>query len=108
MRLKPARAHDCGVRDGLTDVEHRLLEQLAILGQFDGAQRRTEQAHVEALERAQFRELDREVQPRLASERREQRVRTLALDDRLDVRRHERLQIDGVGHLRIRHDRRRI
>src|SRR5207249_6914719 len=41
------------------DFPHRLLEQLAVLGNLDGLDRRTNQLDLELIERAAVREVDR-------------------------------------------------
>jgi hypothetical protein len=51
---------------------------------------------------------ERRVQPGLAPERRQQRVGALLLEDLRDRLERDRLDVDRVGRLRVRHDRRRI
>src|SRR5207237_8240978 len=63
------------------DLLHRGLDQLAVLGLLDRGQLRADQLDAEAIERAVFRERDRGVERRLAAERRQERLRPLALDD---------------------------
>ena len=87
---------------------HLALEALAVFGEFDRLDRRPQQLDVVALEDAGFVEFDGEVEAGLAAERRQQRVRPLARDDRFDRRDGQRLEIDRVGDLGIGHDRRRI
>ena len=60
------------------------------------------------VEDAGVREIDREVERRLAADRRQDRVGPLALDDRLEELRRERLDVGAVGQLRVGHDRRRV
>ena len=90
------------------DLEHLALEALAVFGEPDRLDRRAEQLDAVALEHAGFVELDREVEAGLPAQRRQQRVRALARDDRFDRCDGQRLEIDRVGHLGIGHDRRRI
>ena len=83
-------------------------ELLAVLRPPDHVDGRTDQLHAEVVERAALRELDREVERRLAAERREQRVRALALEHGGDAREIERLDVRAVGEPRVGHDRRRV
>ena len=53
-------------------------------------------------------EIERTVQRRLAAHRRQQGVRALLGDDALQRGPVNGLDIRGIGHLRVRHDRRRI
>ena len=53
-------------------------------------------------------ERDGRVERGLAAERREQRVGALLGDDLLDELRRDRLDVRGVGELRVGHDRRRV
>ena len=53
-------------------------------------------------------EVDREIERRLAADRRQQRIGTLALDDRREHFRRQRLDVRAIGEIRIGHDRRRI
>ena len=92
------------------DPVHRLAEQLAVLGLVDrlgvGAD------HLDARSapaRPARRERQRGVERGLAAHGRQQRVRAArAGDDLLDDLRRDRLDIGGVGQLRIGHDRRRV
>ena len=59
---------------------HRLLEAAAVLGAVDRLEPRSDQADPQPLEVAGLRERDRDVQRGLAAERREQHVRSFALD----------------------------
>ena len=60
---------------------HRLAERLAVLGAVDRVVVGADQLDPEALERAVVVQRLREVERRLAAERRQQRVGALALDD---------------------------
>jgi hypothetical protein len=115
------RPHDCGQRavvelcergddDGLRHRQsggrHRLPEGEAVLRAADRREIGADQLH--AAEPAGLRELDCEVERRLAAERGQERVGPLALDhggDRVGV---ERLEVGGVGPLGVGHDRRRV
>jgi hypothetical protein len=50
----------------------------------------------------------RDVQRGLPAQRRQDRVRLLRRDDHLDVLGRKRLDVGGVGELRVGHDRRRV
>ena len=90
------------------DLLHRLAEQLAVLGLVDGLGRGADHLDAELLQHAHLAERQRAVQRRLPAHGRQQRVRPLLLDDlRHDLRR-DRLDVGGVGELRVGHDRRRI
>src|SRR5438034_1227108 len=95
-------------REREADALHRLLEELAVLGLPDRGELGADQLDAEALERAVLGERDREVQARLAAERREQRLRPLALDDLGDELGRERLHVGPLGELRVGHDRRGV
>ena len=88
--------------------DHRLLEQLAILGQLHDLDRRADQLHAPLREHARLVEIDREVERGLASNGRQQRVRALATDDVAHAFDSQRLDIRSVGNLGIGHDRGRI
>ena len=90
------------------DLAHRVLEQLAVFGDLDRVDRRADQLDAVLLEHAVLGELDREVERRLAADGRQQRVRPLALDDRGEHFRRQRLDVGAVGELRVGHDRRRV
>src|SRR6185295_10334823 len=108
------RGKVAGLRDddGLghlqADVANRFAEELAILGAPNGVEARADQLDAEVVQNPASRQLAREVQSRLAAERRQKRVRLLAPEDgcnRLEV---ERLDIRPVGEAWVGHDRRRV
>ena len=99
---------EAALRHVEADRAHRVLEQLPILGDLDRLDRRANQLDVVLLERAGVREIDRQVERRLAADRRQQRVGPLALDDRREDFRRQRLDVGAVGQLRVGHDRRRV
>ena len=70
-----------GARDFEPNFQHRILEQLAILRLFDRFELRPNKFALESIEHARFSQLDRQVQRGLAADRRQQRVRTFALDN---------------------------
>ena len=96
------RVRDDAARRRQPDGVHRRPEALAVLGAVDRLQVGADQLDPER------GELDRQVQRRLAAERRQDRVGPLALDhlgDRLGV---ERLEVGRVRPLGVGHDRRRV
>src|SRR5208282_2470866 len=102
------RVHDRRGRNFQPDVQHRLFEQVAVLGLFYRVQLRADQLDLEAFEHARFGQLDRKVERGLAAYRRQQGVGTFALDYFGNHAGGHRLDIGPVGQIRIGHDRRRI
>ena len=83
-------------------------EQRPVLGPADHVDARADQLDAELVEDARLGELDREVERRLAAERRQERIGALAAEhvgDALDV---ERLDVGAVGEARVGHDRGRV
>jgi hypothetical protein len=99
---------DRALGDGLADLEHLLLEAFAIFGELDRLHRRAEQFDGVTLENAGIVQLDRQIEPGLAAERRQECVGALAGHDLLDRLQRQGLEVDGVGDLGIGHDRRRV
>ena len=87
---------------------HRRAELLAVLGAGDGLVVGPDQLHAEALQRAVVVERLCQVERRLAAQRSQQRVRALALDHLCHRTGQERLDVGGVGELRVGHDRGRV
>ena len=91
------------------DAEHRLLEDLPVFRGCDrfgiGADHLRLARHAD---QAALEELHRDVQAGLAAERRQHRIGLLAVDDRRDDLPGERLDVGGVGEVRVGHDRRRV
>ncbi len=97
-----------GARDLGADLEHRLLEEVAVLGQPHGALVGADELDVALLEDAPLGEREGEVDGRLAADGRQDRVRPLPVDDPLQEVGRQRLDVGGVGELRVRHDRGRV
>ena len=100
-----------GVRDPRlghvqTGAEHRLFEPAPVFGGADRVERRAEHADAEPVELSRFGERHADVQRGLAAERRQQRVRLLALEDLQHRRRGQRLDVGPIGERRVGHDRR--
>ena len=85
-----------------------VLELLAVLGLVDRLARGADHLDAELLEHALAREVERAVERRLPAHRRQQRVGPLLLDDARHHLPGDRLDVGGVRHLRVGHDRRRI
>ena len=90
------------------DARHRRLELLAVLGLVDRLARGADHLDAELLQHAFAREVERAVERGLPAHRRQQRVGPLLLDDARDHLPGDRLDVGGVGHLRVGHDRGRV
>ena len=86
------------------DLEHRLLETLAVFALVDRVGIRTDHAHLVLIERARLEERHRGVECRLAAESRQQGIGLLADDDFFHHFRRDRLDVSAMGKLRIGHD----
>ena len=75
------RLDHAGARDVEADVEHQLLEDLAVFAAFDRRFLRADQLDAVLGEDAGAGELEGKVEGRLAAERREQRIGLLLGDD---------------------------
>ena len=95
----------CGLRAHLV---HDLLEEFPVLPALDGVDVRTDEFHAVALEYAVFRQRHSRVQRGLSAEGGQQRIGALLLDDLFDHLGGDRLDVGGVGELRVGHDRRRV
>ncbi len=87
------------------DPLHGFLEQLAVLCLADGIAVRADHLHPAAVQDALFRELDGDVETGLAPEGGKKRVGALRLDDLFQHGDGDRLDVGGIGHLGVRHDR---
>ena len=87
------------------DLEHQLLEDLAVFAAFDRRFLGADQLDAVFGEDAGAGELEREVERGLAAERREQRVRLLLGDDAFHGFDREGLHVGDVRRLGVRHDR---
>jgi hypothetical protein len=96
------------------DLVHRLAEALAVLGLVDGVGIGADHLHAELLQRAVTEQRQRGVERRLAAHGGQQGQRVLralgalTLDDAGDDFGRDRLDIGGVGHLVVGHDRGRV
>ncbi len=87
---------------------HGGLEGFAILPTPDGVDVDADDFDAEAIENAGSRQLRAQVEARLAAEVREQRIRSLLLDDLGHPFRVQRLEVGHVRHAGVGHDGRRI
>ena len=99
---------DARARRPEADARHRRLEFLAVLGLVDRFLRCSDQLDVELVQHAFPRQIERAVQRRLSTHRRQQRTGALTFDDLRDHRPRDRLDVRHIRHFRISHDRRRI
>ncbi len=90
------------------DLAHRVFEEQAIFSLLDGVDLGTDQLYSVALQHSRLRQRDGKIQPGLASDGREQCVRTLAADHFFGELDTERLDISLVGQVGVGHDGRRI
>ena len=91
-----------------TDAGHGLAEQLAVFRHVDGVGGGADHLDVEFLQHAHLAQRQRAIERGLPAHGGKQRVGTFALDDLGDDLRRDRLDVGGVGEVRIGHDRRRI
>src|SRR5208282_298143 len=102
------RARNGRTRHLEPDFQHRLLEQVAILGLLDRPELRPDKFALESIEYARLGKLYRQVQRGLPADRRQDRVRPFALDDLRQHRQRHRLYIGAIRQVRIGHYRRRV
>ncbi len=102
------RAGDAAARRLQPSGGHGILEQLAIFGHLHGAQIGADQLDAVAVKHAGFGQRHGQVEARLPAHRRQQRVGPLLSDDALQNLDGERLDVGGVGHLRVGHNRGRV
>ncbi len=97
-----------GGRHFEADFDHRLLEEIAILGLFDRVQLGADQLDAELFQHPRFRQLDREIERGLTTDRRQQRIGPLAFDNLRDYAGGHRLDIGTIGQIGVGHDRGRV
>ncbi len=99
---------DVAGRIRLADSVEEVAEQLAVLGHLDRLERRADQPDVVLVQDAGLSQGHGQVEPGLAAQAGEEPLRPLFGDDSLDGLDGERLEVDGIGHFRVGHDRGRI
>jgi hypothetical protein len=87
---------------------HRRSELLAVLGLVDRLLRGADHLDAVLLQHAVPREVERAVERGLPAHGRQQRVGALGGDDLLHHLPGDRLDVGGIGHLRVGHDRGRV
>ena len=102
------RVGGAGARQVEADLEHGVLEELAVLALFDGFGFGADHADAVFVEHAGLVERHRGVEGGLAAEGGEQGVGLLADDDFFDHFRRDRLDVGAVGELRVGHDGGRV
>ena len=90
------------------DLHHRLFEFFAILGLANDVGPGTDHLYPVFGQHAVLVQFHRQVQRRLAPQRRQQRVGPLGFDHPGNDFPGQRLDVGAIGHARIGHDRRRI
>ena len=90
--------------DRLPHLFQRSAEALPVLGALDALNIRAEELYPKALQRSVAAELHGKRQPGLSAEPGQQTVRTFLFDDAAERLGGQRLKIDGVRKLFIRHD----
>ncbi len=100
--------NDLPLDRGLADASEQVLEELTVLRHLDRFQRGSEEPHAVTIQDAQLSDLHGEVQAGLATDRRQDPVRALPLDDPADHIRCQRLDIDRIGDVLVGHDRCRV
>ena len=102
------RGDDGGARVLDAEPVHRLAEQLAVLGHLDGFALGADQLDAVFVEHAHVGKRQRGVEPGLAAHGGQERIGFFLGDDLGDHLGRDRLDIGGVGHFRVGHDRRRV
>jgi len=102
------RVHGAGLRTVEADLDHGLLEQLAILALGNRLRLGADHFHAVFREDTGLVKIHRQVKRRLAAEGRQQRRRPFRSDDLLQNIDGERLDVGHIGKLRVRHDRGRV
>ncbi len=101
-------ARDLRFRTLQSDLAHGVAEQLPVLGHVDGGTGGRDELHPMLLEHAFAYQIERGIERCLTPHGRQQGVRLLLLDDPRDGLPVDRLDVDGIRHLRVRHDGRGI
>ena len=90
--------------DGLVQLLHRVLEQLAVLGAVNRVGLAGQQADAAAVQKSAAGQLHRQVQAHLAAQVRQDGVGLLLLDDALDDLGGQRLNVNMIGNVGVGHD----
>ena len=96
--------YDLGGDDGLVQLFHRILEQLAVLGAVDGIGLAGQQAHAAAVQKAVAGQFHAEVQAHLAAQVGQDGIGLFLFDDAFHDLGGQRLDIDMIGNVGVGHD----
>ena len=107
-RASSMRMHGPRLGDIEADLDHALLEELAVLALVDRVGLRADHLDAVFLEDARLVQLHRKIERGLAAQGRQQRGRPFLRDDFFQNLDRQRLDVGDIGKLRIRHDRGRI
>ena len=99
---------DTGTRGIETDFLHRHVETAAVFGFINRVGGRANHGHAELFKHALTLQLQRAVQRRLAAHGRQNRIRTLFLNDLAHHFPVNRLDVGGISHFRVGHDSGRV
>ncbi len=102
------RMRDLCSRDLQVDLGHRFAKQVTVLRHVDRLARGCDHLDIVFLENAFANEIQGTIERRLAAHRRQQRIRPLFCNDPLESPPLDRLDVNGVRHIRIGHDGRRV
>ena len=102
------RLDDVTLADVQPDLFHRLFEPIAGLGLVDHVGVGGDHLDAVLLQHAVFGQCHREVQPRLAAQRRQHRVGAFLGDDLFDHLPRQRFDVRRIGGGRVGHDGRRV
>ncbi len=102
------RMRDAGLGRTETDLGHRVLELLPVLGLVDRLGRRADQLDLVLVEHAVAVQVQRAVQRGLATHGRQDRIGALLGDDALDHFPGDGLDVGHIGGVRVGHDGRRV
>ena len=102
------RVRDRSTRRFEPDLAHGIAEELTILGHIDRFARGADELDAILLEHALTHEIERRVERGLAAHRRQHRIRALLLDDARHGAPVDRLDVGGIGHAGVGHDRGRV
>ena len=99
---------DTGTRGVEADFLHRHVETAAVFGFINRIGGRANHGHAEFFKHALTLQLQRAVQRRLAAHGRQNRIRTLFLNNLAHHFPVNRLDVGGIGHFRVGHDGSRV
>ena len=94
--------------DRLADLFHGLLKELSVLRLLDGQRRGADQSDIVRRKEASLLKLHREIEARLATESRQHGVRLFLYNQALQYLNRQRLDVDMVRNVLVRHDGRRV